>query len=125
VVALGAKRARKKWRTTTVGQIALRAPGLVPFNPIARGPSLARSQRINQVANMRLELPAFIKAWFAVDLVLALFPPVHWAMSGVDPILGIPRSLFYIYGTSFVIAASVVAAYFSDRSLRARQAGAG
>lgn len=73
---------------------------------------------------MRSELPVFIKIWFAVDLVLALFPPVHWAMSGADPIFGIPSALLYTFGTSFVIAASVVAAYFSDRSLRGRQAGA-
>lgn len=72
---------------------------------------------------MRSGLPAFIKIWFAVDLVLALFPPVHWVMSGSDPILGIPRSLLYLYGTSLIIAASVVTAYFCDRGLRARQAG--
>lgn len=68
-------------------------------------------------------LPAYIKTWFAIDLFLALFPPVHWAMSGADPIFGIPRSLLYVFGTSFVVAASVVAAYFSDRSLWSRRAG--
>ncbi len=73
---------------------------------------------------MGSQLPLFVRAWFVVDLVLALFPPVHWAMSGADPILGLPRSLFYIFGVSFVIAASVVAAYFSDRNIRARQTGA-
>ena len=72
---------------------------------------------------MGSQLPTFIKVWFAVDLVLALFPPVHWAMSGSDPILGIPRSLFYLYGTSCIIAASIVAAYFTDRALRTREAG--
>jgi hypothetical protein len=43
---------------------------------------------------MRSQLPTFIKVWFAVDLVPALFPPVHWAMSGSEPILGIPKAFF-------------------------------
>lgn len=73
---------------------------------------------------MRSDLPAFIKIWFAIDLVVALFPPVHWAMSGGDPILGVPRSLFYLYGTGVVIAASIVAAYFWDRGHRAHHTGA-
>jgi hypothetical protein len=107
-----------------VGQIALRTQCPMPFSLIAHGPNLATSQWANQVADMGSGLPVFIKVWFAADLVLALFPPVHWAMSGDDPTLGIPRALFYIYGTSFVIAASVVAAYFSDRSLHARPLGA-
>jgi hypothetical protein len=77
-----------------------------------------------EVANMGSGLPTFIKIWFAVDLVLALFPPVHWAMSGGDPILGVPRSLFYLYGAGALIAASIVAAYFADRSLGPRQPGA-
>lgn len=72
---------------------------------------------------MGSQLPVFIKVWFAVDLFLALFPPVHWAMSGSDPILGIPRSLFYVFGTSLIIAASVAAAYFADRTFRASRTG--
>jgi hypothetical protein len=43
-------------------------------------------------------------------------------MGGSDPILGIPRVLFYIYGTSFITAASIVAAYFADRTLPSQQA---
>ena len=73
---------------------------------------------------MGSQLPVFVKVWFVIDVVLALFPPVHWAMSGSDPILGIPRVLFYIYGTSFVTAASIVAAYFADRTLPSQPAGA-
>jgi hypothetical protein len=72
---------------------------------------------------MGSQLPVFIKVWFVIDLVLALFPPVHWAMGGSDPILGIPRVLFYIYGTSFITAASIVAAYFADRTLLSRRTG--
>lgn len=73
---------------------------------------------------MGSQLPMLIKVWFAIDLVLALFPPVHWAMSGGDPILGVPRSLFYLYGTGALIAASIVTAYFSDRTLRGHKTGA-
>jgi hypothetical protein len=72
---------------------------------------------------MGSQLPTFVKVWFAIDLVLALFPPVHWALSGSAPILGIPRVLFYIYGTSFITAASIVAAYFADRTLLSRRTG--
>lgn len=77
----------------------------------------------HQVPDMGFQLPTFIKVWFAVDLVLALFPPVHWAMSGSDPILGIPRALLYVYGTSSIIAASIVAAYFADRTIRTQETG--
>jgi hypothetical protein len=76
-----------------------------------------------QVASMRSPSPMFIKVWFAIDLVLALFPPVHWAMSGSEPILGIPEPLLYLYGTSSIIAASIVAAYFADRARRSSGAG--
>ena len=69
-------------------------------------------------------LPTYIKIWLAVDLVLALTPPVHWAMSGAEPILGVPRSLLYLFGTGALIATSIVAAYFADRSLRSRRPGA-
>lgn len=70
---------------------------------------------------MGSQLPTFIKVWFALDLVLALFPPLHWAMSGSDPILGIPRALLYVYGTSAIVAASIVAAYFAERTIRTRE----
>jgi hypothetical protein len=77
----------------------------------------------HQVLNMGAPLRTFIKVWFAVDLILALFPPVHWAMSGSDPILGIPRALLYVYGTSSIIAASIVAAYFAGRTIRTPETG--
>ncbi len=72
---------------------------------------------------MRAPLPLFIRIWFGLDLCLALFPPLHWAASGTEPIFGVPRPLFYLYGTSVFIAASVVVAYLSDRSLGGHQSG--
>ncbi len=72
---------------------------------------------------MRVPLPLFVKIWFGLDLFLALFPPLHWAASGTEPILGVPRPLFYLYGTSLFIAASVVVAYFCDKGLRPDQNG--
>lgn len=66
-------------------------------------------------------LPTYIKIWFALDLFLALFPPLHWAASGSDPVLGVPRSLLYIYSLCVFIALSVVVAYFAG-SRREREA---
>ena len=72
---------------------------------------------------MRTQLPMFVKAWFALDLFLALFPPLHWTASGFDAIFGVPRALLYLFGTSLVIALSVVVAYFSDSSLHRNRTG--
>jgi hypothetical protein len=63
---------------------------------------------------MQSPLPVYVKLWFAADLFLALFPPLHWSARGYDPIFGAPLALFYIFGTSAFIALSVVAAYLSD-----------
>ena len=64
---------------------------------------------------MQSSLPAYVKLWFAADLFLALFPPLHWAARGPDPIFGGPLALLYIFGTSAFIALSVVVAYFAGR----------
>lgn len=60
-------------------------------------------------------LPTYLKLWFAADLILALFPPLHWAARGHDPVLGAPVALLYIFGTSVFIALSVVVAYLATR----------
>jgi hypothetical protein len=65
---------------------------------------------------MFARLPLYVRIWLMLDLVVALFPPLHWAASGSDPIAGIPRSLFYIAASGTFIAASVVVAYFADRN---------
>ncbi|OWJ58647.1 hypothetical protein [Inquilinus limosus] len=68
---------------------------------------------------MSPRLPIIIYLWFALDLLLALFPPLHWAAGGNATVLGAPAILVYLFGTSVFIAASVVAAYFSDPAIRA------
>jgi hypothetical protein len=65
---------------------------------------------------MFAHLPLFLRIWFGLDLVFALFPPLHWAASGAEPIAGVPRSLLYIVSLSVFITASVVVAYFADRN---------
>ena len=64
---------------------------------------------------MKSSLPAYVKLWFAADLFLALFPPLHWAARGHDPIFGAPVALLYVFGTSVFIALSVVAAYLAGQ----------
>jgi hypothetical protein len=65
--------------------------------------------------SMQSSLPAYVKLWFAADLFLALFPPLHWAARGHDPIFGAPVALLYVFGTSAFIALSVVVAYLATR----------
>jgi hypothetical protein len=72
---------------------------------------------------MRVPLPLFVRLWFGLDLCLALFPPLHWAASGTEAIFGVPRPLFYLYGTSLFIAASVVVAYLCDKGVGGGQGG--
>lgn len=60
-------------------------------------------------------LPLFVRVWFLLNLGLALFPPVHWAVSGPAEVAGLPAALVYIYALSLSTAASVVVAYFADQ----------
>jgi hypothetical protein len=49
---------------------------------------------------------------FVIEGLLAMFPPVHWAMSGETPvILGLPLSVFYFIALGALISASIVAIY--------------
>lgn len=58
------------------------------------------------------EYPFWIRAWFALDAILALLPPIYWAASGRDPsILGLPLSVFYFALTGACISASIVVAF--------------
>jgi hypothetical protein len=74
---------------------------------------------------MRPQLPMLVKAWFALDLLLILLPPLHWIASGADPLFGLPRSLVYLAGVGTCIASSVVVAYVCDRGLGAGKLGTG
>jgi hypothetical protein len=72
---------------------------------------------------MRAPLPLFVRVWFGLDLILALFPPLHWVASGTETIFGLPQPLVYLYGTSVFIAASVVVAYLCDKGIGGGQSG--
>lgn len=62
-----------------------------------------------------------IVAWFALDAIVGLFPPIYWAASGADPhVVGLPLSVFYFVAVGLFISASLVVAYFLDESARPR-----
>jgi hypothetical protein len=57
----------------------------------------------------------FIVAWFALDAILGLFPPIYWAASGASPrVVGLPLSVFYFVAVGLFTSASLVVAYFLD-----------
>jgi len=56
-------------------------------------------------------------AVFATEAILAMFPPVHWIVSGTSPqILGVPFSVVYFVLMGALITASVVAIYLVERA---------
>jgi len=58
---------------------------------------------------------AYVSIWFALDAVLALFPPVYWVFAGPTPqIFRLPGSIIYFVALVIFIAASIVAAYLDD-----------
>ena len=57
----------------------------------------------------------WITAWFLIDAVVALAPPLYWAVDGkTTPILGLPAALFYFVAVAVCITASIVAAYVAE-----------
>lgn len=57
-----------------------------------------------------------VKAWFALDVVLALAPPLYWAMDRATyPVLGLPAALVYFLAVSTLIAGSVLFACLGGR----------
>jgi hypothetical protein len=59
----------------------------------------------------------WITAWFLIDAVLALAPPLYWAVDGkTTPILGLPTAVFYFVAVAICITASIVAAYVAEAS---------
>lgn len=57
----------------------------------------------------------WITAWFILDAVVALAPPLYWAVDGkTSPILGLPAPVFYFVAVATCIAASILAAYWSE-----------
>ena len=60
-------------------------------------------------------LPRWIVLWFILDAVVALAPPLYWAVSGQrEPILGLPLAVFYFVAVGVFISASLVAASCAD-----------
>lgn len=60
----------------------------------------------------RSKRASWITAWFAIDAIVALAPPIYWAADGqMAPVLGVPAAVFYFVAVAVCIAASIVAAY--------------
>ena len=58
---------------------------------------------------------SWIAAWFALDAIVALAPPLYWAVDGkTTPVLGLPAPVFYFIAVAVFIAASIVAAYVTE-----------
>lgn len=57
----------------------------------------------------------WITAWFMIDAVVALAPPIYWAANGeMTPILGLPAAVFYFIAVAVCITASIIAAYWAE-----------
>jgi hypothetical protein len=70
-----------------------------------------------ELAPPRSELSRAIRLWFVFDAVVALAPPLYWAAGGrAGAFLGLPIALCYFLAVDICIAASIVAAYLSDRA---------
>ncbi|GEP08992.1 hypothetical protein [Methylobacterium gnaphalii] len=62
-------------------------------------------------------LRRLVIAWFALDAVLALAPPLYWTMDGkTTPVLGIPAALFYFLAVGLCITASLIVAWLVEPS---------
>jgi hypothetical protein len=60
-------------------------------------------------------LPPWVSAWFVVDAIVALAPPLYWSFDGDrTPIFGVPAAVLYFIAVSTCIAASIAAAYLAE-----------
>ncbi len=59
-------------------------------------------------------IPLWIRGWFILDAVLALLPPLHWALTGDARVLGMPAALVYFVVAAMFICASLIAAYLAE-----------
>ncbi len=56
-----------------------------------------------------------IIAWFILDAVVALAPPLYWAVDGNRAsVLGVPVVVVYFISVALFITASIVAAYLLE-----------
>lgn len=61
------------------------------------------------------KLPMWIVYWFILDAILALAPPLHWAVDGQTTLLmGVPVVIIYFVAVGICITASLIAAYLSE-----------
>jgi hypothetical protein len=65
---------------------------------------------------MTSRLPRAILISFALALILITAPPLHWALSGPQRVLGLPIAVAYIVGAGLFATISIVTAYFVDPS---------
>jgi hypothetical protein len=57
----------------------------------------------------------WIAAWFALDAIVALAPPLYWAVDGkTTQVLGLPAPVFYFIAVAVFITASIIAAYVTE-----------
>ena len=60
-------------------------------------------------------LRPLVPLWFLADALIALLPPLHWAVAdGHASLAGIPASLVYFCATGAFIAASILFAYWVE-----------
>ena len=57
-----------------------------------------------------------VRIWFAIDIVIALAPPLYWAADAykATSILRVPVPLAYFLTVSLSIAASILYAYWAE-----------
>jgi hypothetical protein len=58
--------------------------------------------------------PRWLYGLFMMDALLALAPPLHWAVTKDVAVLGLPSAVFYFGGVAVFICASLVAAYLVE-----------
>ena len=57
----------------------------------------------------------WVTAWFFVDAIVALAPPLYWAFDGNrTPVFGVPIVVLYFVAVSTCIAVSIIAAYLAE-----------
>jgi uncharacterized membrane protein (DUF485 family) len=60
-------------------------------------------------------LPLWISVWFVLDAIVALAPPLYWAVDGkTTPILGLPTGIFYFVAVGIFVGTSIIAAYWAE-----------
>ena len=70
--------------------------------------------------SLRQRLRPIIPVWFLSDVLVALTPPLHWAVgTGKYWFAGLPVSLIYFCGSGAFIAASILFAHWVESGCEA------